>query len=85
MAEQRPSSQADEQEENAQLVEPGSDDWGMYRDNVGMGWDGIRKGKAQIKWELVRDVKKIITRRDSAGIVVRKERPKRVYHPPHPL
>lgn len=47
MAEKGPSSQADEQEENAQLVEPGSDDWGMYRDtHIWMCWDGIRKGKA---------------------------------------
>lgn len=32
MAEQGPSSQADEQEENAQLVKLGSDEWRMYRD-----------------------------------------------------
>lgn len=58
MAEKGPSSQADEQEENAQLVEPGSDDWGMYRDtHIWMCWDGIRKGKAQIKWDLARDMK----------------------------
>lgn len=56
MAEQGPSSQADEQEENAQLVEAGSDDWGMYRDTIWMCWNGIRKGKAQMKWDLARDV-----------------------------
>lgn len=57
MAEKGPSSQADEQEEDAQLVKPGSDDSGMYRDTIQMCWDGIRKGKAQIKLDLARDMK----------------------------
>lgn len=48
---------ADEQEENAQLVELGSDERGMYRDTIWMCWGGIRKGKAQIKRDLARDVK----------------------------
>lgn len=81
MAEQELSSQADEQEENAQLVEAGSDNWGMYRDTIWICWDGIRKGKAQMKWDLARDVK---NNYKGFFTVVRKERPESVPSP-HPL
>lgn len=81
MAEQELSSQADEQEENAQLVEAGSDNWGMYRDTIWICWDGIRKGKAQMKWDLARDVK---NNYKGFFTVVRKERPGSVPSP-HPL